>query len=184
MAQETNGALRETAHHIHRYIGDNLYFSRPDLEIKGEKFNSALLLTLLTGLRQGKELIIGEPGLGQDDLRRVCLLPAVPVPPGDHLGKRGGRTPRADRGEDHRPARPGKAQPGRRGGGLVALRAPSHQDCGRNQPAPRDQAEHDPGRRGPGKLGVPERRHHQPRILPVCHRQLPGPAEPTPSSLP
>jgi len=65
MAHETNGALRETVRDIHRYIGDNLYFSRPDLEIKGEKFNSALFLTLLTGLRQGKALIIGEPGLGK-----------------------------------------------------------------------------------------------------------------------
>ena len=65
MAHETGGKLLEGVRGIHRYIGENLYFSRPDLEIKGEKFNSALLLTLLTGLCQGKALIIGEPGLGK-----------------------------------------------------------------------------------------------------------------------
>jgi MoxR-like ATPase len=65
MAQETDDKLQGTVHGIHRYIGENLYFSRPDLEIKGKPFNSALLLTLLTGLCQGKALIIGEPGLGK-----------------------------------------------------------------------------------------------------------------------
>lgn len=81
MAQRTNGALRETVRDIHRYIGDNLYFSRPDLEIRGEKFNAALLLTLLTGLRQGKALIIGEPGLGKTtSAEYVCsLLYRVPL---------------------------------------------------------------------------------------------------------
>ena len=65
MVQETDDRLRRAVHSIHRYIGENLYFSRPDLEIKGEAFSSALLLTLLTGLCQGKALIIGEPGLGK-----------------------------------------------------------------------------------------------------------------------
>jgi len=65
MAKENDDKLRGTVDGIHRYIGENLYFSRPDLEIKGEKFNSALLMTLLTGLCQGKALIIGEPGLGK-----------------------------------------------------------------------------------------------------------------------
>jgi MoxR-like ATPase len=81
MEQESNGALRETVRNIHRYIGDNLYFGRPDLEIRGEKFNAALLLTLLTGLRQGKALIIGEPGLGKTTSAEYvcCLLYRVPL---------------------------------------------------------------------------------------------------------
>ncbi len=75
MTQDTNGALRETVHAIHRYIGENLYFSRPDLEIRGKKFNAALLLSLLTGLRQGKALIIGEPGLGKTtSAEYICSL--------------------------------------------------------------------------------------------------------------
>ncbi len=81
MPEDTNGALRKTVHGIHRYIADNLYFSRPDLEIKGKKFNSALLLSLLTGLRQGKTLIIGEPGLGKTtSAEYICsLLYRVPL---------------------------------------------------------------------------------------------------------
>ncbi len=50
---------------IYRFISDHLYFNRPDIEIKGERFNSAILLSLLTALQKGKELIIGEPGLGK-----------------------------------------------------------------------------------------------------------------------
>lgn len=60
-----NGHYREMIRGIYNYISDNLYFNRPDIEIKGEKFNSALLFSLLTSLNGGKELIIGEPGLGK-----------------------------------------------------------------------------------------------------------------------
>ncbi|MFH1625380.1 MAG: hypothetical protein ABID54_09535 [Pseudomonadota bacterium] len=56
---------QEKIKNIYKFIEDNLYFSRPDIEIKGERFNSTMLLTLLTGLNRGKELIIGEPGLGK-----------------------------------------------------------------------------------------------------------------------
>jgi hypothetical protein len=65
MHVEKNGALREKVHGIYRYIAEHLYFNRPDLAVKGERFNAALLMSLLTGLCQGKELIIGEPGLGK-----------------------------------------------------------------------------------------------------------------------
>lgn len=50
---------------LYQFINARLYFNRPDLEIKGENFNSTILFGLLTGLVQGKELIIGEPGLGK-----------------------------------------------------------------------------------------------------------------------
>jgi MoxR-like ATPase len=50
---------------LYGFISEHLYLNRPDLEIRGKKFNSALLFSLLTGLRKGKELIIGEPGLGK-----------------------------------------------------------------------------------------------------------------------
>jgi len=50
---------------IYRFINNHLYFNRPDIEIKGEHYNSAILFSLLTGLKKGKELIIGEPGLGK-----------------------------------------------------------------------------------------------------------------------
>lgn len=50
---------------IYNFIGNHLYFNRPDVEVKGERYNSALLFGLLTCLVQGKELIVGEPGLGK-----------------------------------------------------------------------------------------------------------------------
>ncbi|MBW2038487.1 MAG: AAA family ATPase [Deltaproteobacteria bacterium] len=60
-----NGYYQERIRDIYGYISDNLYLNRPDIDIKGERFNSTLLFCLLTGLNGGKELIIGEPGLGK-----------------------------------------------------------------------------------------------------------------------
>ena len=60
---------------IYQFISDHLYFNRPDIEMKGEPFNSAILFSLLTGLQTGKELIIGEPGLGKTTSAEfVCSL--------------------------------------------------------------------------------------------------------------
>ncbi len=59
-----NGYQKQ-AMEIYQFISDYLYFNRPDMEVKGERFNSAILLSLLTSLKRGKELIIGEPGLGK-----------------------------------------------------------------------------------------------------------------------
>ncbi|OGP68955.1 MAG: hypothetical protein A2170_09930 [Deltaproteobacteria bacterium RBG_13_53_10] len=61
---QTNGYQKRVME-IYQYISDHLYFNRPDIEIKGERFNSAILLSLVTALQKGKELIIGEPGLGK-----------------------------------------------------------------------------------------------------------------------
>jgi MoxR-like ATPase len=75
MNSKRNGALRETVREIYRYIQENLYLNRPDMEVKGVQFNSGLLMSLLTGLCQGKELIIGEPGLGKTtSAEYVCAL--------------------------------------------------------------------------------------------------------------
>ena len=60
---------------IYEFINEHLYFNRPDVEAKGERYNSATLLSLLTGLKKGKELIIGEPGLGKTTSAEfVCSL--------------------------------------------------------------------------------------------------------------
>jgi MoxR-like ATPase len=75
MNAEQNGNLRDKVWEIYRYIQENLYLNRPDLEVKGEPLNSALLLSLLSGLTQGKELIIGEPGLGKTtSAEYICAL--------------------------------------------------------------------------------------------------------------
>jgi len=60
-----DGHYQKRLRNMYNYISDNLYLNRPDIEIKGEKFNSALLLGLLSAINRGKELIIGEPGLGK-----------------------------------------------------------------------------------------------------------------------
>jgi Mg-chelatase subunit ChlI len=71
---EKNG-YQERVKGIYQLISDHLYFNRPDLEIKGEKYNSAILFSLLTALKLGKELIIGEPGLGKTTSAEfICSL--------------------------------------------------------------------------------------------------------------
>ena len=75
MNTEANGSLREKVWDIYRYIQENLYLNRPDMEMRGEPFNGALLMSLITGLSQGKELIIGEPGLGKTtSAEYICAL--------------------------------------------------------------------------------------------------------------
>ena len=59
------GNIRRKVRDIYEFIQDNLYLNRPDMKVGEESFNSALLFSLLTALNQGKELIIGEPGLGK-----------------------------------------------------------------------------------------------------------------------
>jgi MoxR-like ATPase len=61
--EETNG--RKKVRDIYEFIRDNLYLNRPDIRVGDEYFNSALLFSLLSALNRGKELIIGEPGLGK-----------------------------------------------------------------------------------------------------------------------
>jgi MoxR-like ATPase len=71
---EKNGYQKQVMA-IYQFISDHLYFNRPDIEIKGEFYNSAILLSLLTGLTKGKELIIGEPGLGKTTSAEfICSL--------------------------------------------------------------------------------------------------------------
>jgi MoxR-like ATPase len=77
----TQNQYREKIRGMYDFIKENLYFNRPDLEIKGEKFNSALIFSLLTGLNRGKELIIGEPGLGKTTSAEYVgsLLYRIPI---------------------------------------------------------------------------------------------------------
>jgi len=66
---------------LYDFMSEHLYLNRPDLEVGGEKFNSTLLLSLLTALVGGKGLIIGEPGLGKTtSAEYACaLLYRVPL---------------------------------------------------------------------------------------------------------
>ena len=70
-----SNTLRKTAWQVYDCLREDLIFNRPDIEIKGAPFNSALLMSFLTGLCHGKELIIGEPGLGKTtSAEYVCAL--------------------------------------------------------------------------------------------------------------
>lgn len=67
--------LRKAAWQIHDYIRAELVLTRPDMNVKGIPFNSGLLMSFLIGLFQGKELIIGEPGLGKTtSVEYICAL--------------------------------------------------------------------------------------------------------------
>jgi len=72
---------QEKIRRIYGFISENLYLNRPDLEIKGEYYNSALLFGILTAIYGGKELIIGEPGLGKTTSAEYvgCLLYRYPL---------------------------------------------------------------------------------------------------------
>jgi len=79
-------SIAETDNHrtiraLYDFISEHLYLNRPDLEVGGEKFNSTLLWSLLTALVGGKELIVGEPGLGKTtSAEYACaLLYRVPL---------------------------------------------------------------------------------------------------------
>jgi hypothetical protein len=71
---EKNGYQKQVME-LYQFINDHLYFNRSDMEVKGERFNSTILFSLLTALKKGKELIIGEPGLGKTTAAEfVCSL--------------------------------------------------------------------------------------------------------------
>ena len=74
MEAERNGYQKQVMD-LYQFISEHLYFNRPDIEVKGEHYNSAVLFSILTGLKKGKELIIGEPGLGKTTSAEfVCSL--------------------------------------------------------------------------------------------------------------
>lgn len=75
MNSENSEDLRSKAWGIYDYIRDELLLTRPDLEVKGQRFNATLLMSLLTGVCQGKALIVGEPGLGKtSSAEYICSL--------------------------------------------------------------------------------------------------------------
>jgi len=66
---------------LYDYIQSDWYLNRPDIEIAGKQYNSTLLLSLITALVQGKQLIIGEPGMGKTTSAEfICsLLYRIPL---------------------------------------------------------------------------------------------------------
>jgi len=66
---------------IYEFVDENLYYNVKDLEIKERKFNSMLLFSILTCLVPGKQLIVGEPGLGKTTTSEYisCLFYSLPL---------------------------------------------------------------------------------------------------------
>lgn len=62
---DRDDSLQARVNEILAFIQGRLYYNRPDLKVKGRSVNAALLFGMLTGLTGGKELIVGEPGLGK-----------------------------------------------------------------------------------------------------------------------
>jgi len=70
-----NNITRNKVLEIYDFIQNNLYLNRPDLKIGENKFNAALLFSLLTAINQGKEIIMGEPGLGKTtSAEYICAM--------------------------------------------------------------------------------------------------------------
>ncbi len=78
---ETREQTRHAVRDLYDFIGEHLYLNRPDLDLGGDKLNSTLLLSLMTGLIGGKALIIGEPGLGKTTAAEyiASLLYRIPL---------------------------------------------------------------------------------------------------------
>ena len=67
---------------IYAFIQENFYLNRPDLTIGAETFNVALLFSLLTALNRGKQIILGEPGLGKTTAAEYICATAYSFPLG------------------------------------------------------------------------------------------------------
>ncbi len=78
---EKSAAYRQIIRDLYDHIQADWYLNRRDMEIDGTRYNSTLLLSLLTALAQGRELIIGEPGMGKTtSAEYICsLLYRIPL---------------------------------------------------------------------------------------------------------
>src|SRR4030066_973191 len=75
MAGVGKNGYQKQAMGIFQFISAPLFFNRPDIEVKGERYKWSILFSLITALNRGKELIIGEPGLGKTTSAEfVCSL--------------------------------------------------------------------------------------------------------------
>jgi len=74
--EDSSGSdLRATIWQIYDHIAANWYLGRKDWQVNGRSCNATLLLSILTALVQGRQLIVGEPGMGKTTgAEYVCAL--------------------------------------------------------------------------------------------------------------
>ena len=71
----TNDKVLKKVRDVYGYIKENLYLNRPDMKIGEGPFNSGILFSFLTALNRGKEIIMGEPGLGKTtSAEYICAM--------------------------------------------------------------------------------------------------------------
>ena len=73
--------LRDRVKEIYDFVDENLYYNIRDIEIKGKRFNSTLLFSILTCCLPGKQLVVGEPGMGKTTSSEhlACLFYSLPL---------------------------------------------------------------------------------------------------------
>ena len=71
----TDDSIRNKVLEIYDFSQNSLYLNRPDIRIGENRFNAALLFSLLTAINQGKEIIMGEAGLGKTtSAEYICAM--------------------------------------------------------------------------------------------------------------
>jgi len=65
---------------LYGYVKDNLYLCHSNMQIGANRFNSNLLLGLLTSINRGKQLTMGEYGLGKTTSAEVLLSMVYGIP--------------------------------------------------------------------------------------------------------
>ncbi|MBN2458877.1 hypothetical protein JXB28_01205 [Candidatus Woesearchaeota archaeon] len=65
---------------VYGYVKDNLYLCHSNMQVGTSRFNSNLLLGLLTSVNRGKQLCMGEYGLGKTTSAEVLLSMTYGIP--------------------------------------------------------------------------------------------------------
>jgi len=71
---------KEKIRKMYEFISEELYLCMPDMEVSGEQFNSTLLFEILSCLNDGKQMLMGEYGLGKTTSSEqvISLLELLP----------------------------------------------------------------------------------------------------------
>ncbi len=73
--------IKDKIRNAHEYISNSYYLNHPNLKINEEKWNEVILMTLLTGLNGGKELLIGNYGSGKTTVAEAVSSLLYGYPP-------------------------------------------------------------------------------------------------------
>jgi len=66
---------------LHNYVQSSYYLSYPNLSIGGDEFNDVIIFSAITGINAGKELLVGNYGLGKTTVAEVVSSIIYGYPP-------------------------------------------------------------------------------------------------------